>query len=181
MKTIRGISLAVGLLGLPGMTWAGSAGTSGATVLNIPVGARAIGMGEAFTAMADNASSLYWNPAGIAILNQSEASFMYNPFMRDMAYHNASVVTPLENGGLGASLSYLSYGKIQGFDDAGNETGNVNAFSGVATSVAMNTERAPTSTTVPTRRPRDLGNRAETSSWSISPGSNPACGHRVSK
>src|SRR5258706_172812 len=31
-------------------------------------------MGEAFTAMADDASSLYWNPAGIAILNLTEGS-----------------------------------------------------------------------------------------------------------
>src|SRR5262249_28420575 len=46
---------------------------------------------------------------------------------------NGSVAIPLENGGLGASLSYLSYGKINGFDDAGNPAGDVSAYSGVAT------------------------------------------------
>src|SRR5437764_9535450 len=90
-----------------------SAGTSGGNVLNIPVGARAIAMGEAFTAQADDVSSLYWNPAGIAILNQSQASFMYNQFLKDQTYNNVSVVTPLENGGIGGSLSYLSFGQIK--------------------------------------------------------------------
>ena len=108
-------------------------GTSGGEVLSIPVGARAIGMGEAYTAMADDVSSLYWNPAGIAILNQSQASFMYAQWLKDLTYHNASVAVPLENGGLGASLSYLSYGDIQGFDTKGSPTGSINAYSGVAT------------------------------------------------
>src|SRR5262245_18399765 len=110
-----------------------SGGTSGGEILSIPVGARAIGMGEAYTAMADDVSSLYWNPAGIAILNQSEASFMYTQWLKDLTYHNASVATPLEHGGIGASLSYLSYGDIQGFDNDGNPTGSVKANSGVAT------------------------------------------------
>jgi long-subunit fatty acid transport protein len=65
-------------------------------------------MGEAYTAMADDVSSLYWNPAGIAILNQSQASFMYTQWLKDLQYHNASVAMPLENGGIGASVSYLS-------------------------------------------------------------------------
>ena len=53
-------------------------GTSGGQILNMGVGARAIAMGEAYTAQADDVSSLYWNPAGIGLLNQSQASFMYN-------------------------------------------------------------------------------------------------------
>ncbi len=108
-------------------------GTSGGEVLSIPVGARAVAMGEAFTAMADDVSSLYWNPAGIAILNQSEASFMHSQWLKDLTYNNASVAVPLENGGIGTSLSYLSYGNIDGFDSKGNPAGSVNAYSGVAT------------------------------------------------
>src|SRR5258706_14613795 len=118
---------------LPGFLWSSSPGTSGGTILNIPVGVRAIGMGEAYTAQADDVSSLYWNPAGIAFLNQSQASFMYNQYVKDLTYQNASVAVPLEYGGIGASLSYLSYGHIQGYDAAGNAAGDVNAHSGVAT------------------------------------------------
>jgi hypothetical protein len=113
--------------------WSSASGTSGASILNIPLGARAISMGEAYTALADDASSLYWNPAGIAILNQSEASFAYNHFINDLTYQNASVAMPLENGGLGASVSYLSYGNIDGFEADGTPAGSVNAYSAVGT------------------------------------------------
>ncbi|HRU38780.1 MAG TPA: hypothetical protein P5511_02795, partial [Candidatus Goldiibacteriota bacterium] len=35
-------------------------------------GARAIGMGEAFTAIADDATAIYYNPAGLAQLDHNE-------------------------------------------------------------------------------------------------------------
>ncbi|HOH08005.1 MAG TPA: UPF0164 family protein, partial [bacterium] len=41
-------------------------GVTAAPFLSIGVGARATGMGGAFVGTADDASALYWNPAGIA-------------------------------------------------------------------------------------------------------------------
>ena len=41
-------------------------GTVGAQFLKINIGARATGMGGSFTAVADDASAVYWNPAGLA-------------------------------------------------------------------------------------------------------------------
>ncbi|MFA6542771.1 MAG: UPF0164 family protein, partial [Bacteroidota bacterium] len=43
-------------------------GTTAGTFLEIPVGARAIALGSAYSGIADDASSLYWNPAGAARL-----------------------------------------------------------------------------------------------------------------
>lgn len=40
-------------------------GTAGAQFLRVPVGARAIGLGRAYTALATDGASLFWNPAGI--------------------------------------------------------------------------------------------------------------------
>src|SRR5688572_21501094 len=116
---VSALIAAVGLLGLPGSLLAGS-GTSGGSFLNIPVGARAVAMGEAYTALADDVSSLYWNPAGLAFMRQSQASFMYNPSFNDLTYHNAAAGVSLENGGIGASASYLSYGDIEGFNPDGD-------------------------------------------------------------
>ncbi|PKK90070.1 MAG: hypothetical protein CVV64_11160 [Candidatus Wallbacteria bacterium HGW-Wallbacteria-1] len=40
-------------------------------------GARAQGMGGAFTAVADDATALYWNPAGLSQMKRHEIMFMY--------------------------------------------------------------------------------------------------------
>lgn len=50
-------------------------GTIGGQFLKIGVGARASAMGEAFTAIADDASTVYWNPAGLARLQGNIIAF----------------------------------------------------------------------------------------------------------
>nr|HQV31862.1 hypothetical protein [Calditrichia bacterium] len=41
------------------------AGTTAAQFLKIGVGGRAIGMGNAYTAIAEDITAVFWNPAGI--------------------------------------------------------------------------------------------------------------------
>jgi transglutaminase-like putative cysteine protease len=43
----------------------------------VPIGARAIGMGGAFTSIADDASALFWNPAGLARIGHQEVAAMH--------------------------------------------------------------------------------------------------------
>ncbi|HTK31890.1 MAG TPA: hypothetical protein VL332_07995 [Candidatus Saccharimonadaceae bacterium] len=45
--------------------------------MKIPVGARAIGMGGAFTAVCDDATAAFWNPAGLVYLPYREALFQH--------------------------------------------------------------------------------------------------------
>ncbi len=116
-----------------GSSWASGPGTTAADILNIPVGARAIGMGESYVAQADDLSSLYWNPAGLALMQERQASFSYNQLVKDLSYQNAGIGIPLENGALGASISYLSYGNIPGYDTSGQSIGDQTAYSGVGT------------------------------------------------
>src|SRR5579864_762104 len=134
MKRLLTYTVVVGLL-LPTQRglWASGPGTTAADILKIGVGARAIGMGEAYVAQADDVSSLYWNPAGLALMQERQASFMYDQMYQDLKFQNANIGIPLENGAIGGSLSYLSYGDIQGFDQNGVMTGNQTAYSGVAT------------------------------------------------
>ena len=127
-------SLVLGLLALLQFpSWASGPGTTAADILKIPVGARAIGMGEAYTAQADDVSSLYWNPAGLALMQERQASFMYDQSYQGMSMQNANVGIPLENGAIGGSLSYLNYGPIAGYDSVGTPLGNQTAYEGVAT------------------------------------------------
>ena len=44
------------------------AGVRAAEFLTIPVGARGIGMGSAYSAVADDISAIWWNPAGLGFL-----------------------------------------------------------------------------------------------------------------
>jgi hypothetical protein len=50
-------------------------GTSAAEFLQIGAGARSLGMGEAFTAVADGPDAAYWNPAGLSRMTRPEATY----------------------------------------------------------------------------------------------------------
>lgn len=84
------------------------AGTTSATFLKIGAGARAVGMGEAFGALANDASALYWNPAGITQLKQKEITLMHDESFQDIRYGYLGYVHPMKhNQALGFSLSGL--------------------------------------------------------------------------
>ena len=55
----------------------GKTGTTAAKFLSIGIGARANAMGGAFTSLPKDASSMYWNPAGIADIVNYQAIFTY--------------------------------------------------------------------------------------------------------
>ena len=44
--------------------------------LTLGVGARPLSMGGSFTAIADDSTATYWNPAGLAQLTHAEMTFM---------------------------------------------------------------------------------------------------------
>ena len=50
----------------------------------IGVGARAMGLSGAFTAVADDASAAYWNPAGLAQLDAPEILGMYGSYLNGL-------------------------------------------------------------------------------------------------
>mgnify|MGYP006299183983 CR=1 FL=1 len=64
------------------------AGEYAADFLNIDVGARAAGMGGAFTAIADDATAFYWNPAGLASQNELRIHADHVPIFNGLAQYN---------------------------------------------------------------------------------------------
>jgi hypothetical protein len=81
---VRKAIAALGLAGLLIPGWAGAAevfekaGTFDGQFLKIAVGARAAGMGGAFVGVADDATAVYWNAAGIARLDPDKSEFSLN-------------------------------------------------------------------------------------------------------
>ena len=62
-------------------------GTTGAVELQIPVNPRAIGMAQAFTAVADDSSAVYWNPAGLNQMQGSELLAEYDEYIETVTYN----------------------------------------------------------------------------------------------
>jgi hypothetical protein len=56
--------------------------------LKLGVGARALGMGEAFVALAGDASATYWNPAGLVAVSQRQVLFMHAEQFGDALNHD---------------------------------------------------------------------------------------------
>lgn len=83
--------------------------TTAASFLEIPAGASAIGMGGAYVSVSSDASSLFWNPAGISSINQYEAVLVQTSWIADTKYNFAGLVIPLGSlGNIGLSYTSLS-------------------------------------------------------------------------
>jgi hypothetical protein len=84
-------------------------GTSAAPFLQFGVGGRATGMGKAFTAIANDVSSLYWNPAGMERLSSNSISFSYMNWIADMSFIHTGIVLKTNSiGSFGLSVTSLS-------------------------------------------------------------------------
>ena len=100
-----------------------NAGTRAMSFLKIGVGAEAMSMGESQVAATDDLYASYWNPAGLAQLQQPQLALMHNEWFADINHEFVGFALPLKGvGTVGASASYLSFGELQGRDREGNET-----------------------------------------------------------
>jgi hypothetical protein len=89
-------------------------GTTAAPFLTLGVGARAAAMGGAFVAVADDASALFWNPAGVAELERAQLLFQHASWLAGIDFEYAAVVVPgVAGGNAGASLTLLDSGRME--------------------------------------------------------------------
>jgi len=109
----------------------GQAGTDIA-VLKAGVGARPLGMGSAFTAIANNADAPYWNPAGLGFVSSNEITTAQTKLSTDADHYYLSYVRPALGGTLGVSWIQVGLGNISqnlATTDAYNEVQQVGIFS----------------------------------------------------
>ncbi|MBN1541684.1 PorV/PorQ family protein [candidate division KSB1 bacterium] len=74
-------------------------GTAVAQFLEIGLGARATGMGSAYTAMVDDAGAVFWNPAGLVHVENHNLFTAYNQWPADISLVGASYAVTLGNIG----------------------------------------------------------------------------------
>jgi hypothetical protein len=98
-----------------------------ASFLDIGVGARALGMGGAYAAAADDSASLYWNPAGLARLEKKEVSASHAELPQSTRLDFLAYAHPTTQGTFAAGLTYLSHGKLEGRDALGRPAAGFDA------------------------------------------------------
>src|SRR5881397_2370229 len=99
-----------------------AAGEAGFAFLKLGVGARPMGMGSAYVALADDPTAVYWNPAGLASAEGTQLLVMHNEWIQDFRQEFAAVSGSLGPGAFGFGLSGFYTSEFEGRDDVGTLT-----------------------------------------------------------
>ncbi len=120
---------------------ASQGGTSGASFLKLGADARAAAMGGAVRAAVDDATAIYWNPAGLSGLRYRHATMThgasYQGTFQDFAAYAQPVESPFSRpsgrerdlradqlGTLGVAVLYQNSGAISEIDNTAKPTGD---------------------------------------------------------
>jgi hypothetical protein len=89
-------------------------GTTAATFLKVDVGARAMGMGSAYVSVVEDATAMFWNPAGLARVEGNEAMFSHAKWIADIGMSYAGVAVNLGNlGNIGVSGQFETMDEME--------------------------------------------------------------------
>ncbi|MBN2288979.1 MAG: PorV/PorQ family protein [Candidatus Glassbacteria bacterium] len=90
-------------------------GVRAAEFLTIPVGARGIALGGAFTAATDDISAIWWNPAGLGFLEKRELMVTVVDYTLDLTYSFIAGAVPIADGNMtvGGFFGYLNIPEME--------------------------------------------------------------------
>lgn len=93
--------------------------------LTLGAGARAAGLGQAYTAIANDATAVYWNPAGLPFLDRRTATLMHGSLLgAALSYDHVAVGQRWgRRGGIGLGVQHLSAGGLVLSDAGGGRQG----------------------------------------------------------
>jgi hypothetical protein len=100
--------------------------------LQLSVQPRATGMGNAYTAVADDASGLFFNPAAASQIKRFTFGGAYRVLSMDRSLQELAVVFPVRGeAAIGFSAELASMSGIEGRDRIGNPTGELSNLDAV--------------------------------------------------
>jgi hypothetical protein len=134
MKVLRRVAaaffLSLAMTSGGSLAWAQTAngGRSAFDFLKISPISRAIGVGEAYTALGDDVGAIYYNPAGLASLLTSELNFTYLSLYQDISYEFMAFAYPLSSsvpslGTVALGVNLLQPGSMDRTNDSGVAVG----------------------------------------------------------
>lgn len=108
-----------GLFGLSNLVL----GSTGYDALQQPINARVVSMNGAYVSHSGDPSALFWNPAGLAYMQQTIGELSYENHILDVDGTEVSVALPFWKGGAGFGLNFWDYGEFDQRDNQGNVIG----------------------------------------------------------
>jgi hypothetical protein len=97
-----------------------SFGGAAAPIFEMGVSARAMGLGSAFVAIADDESAVFYNPAGLAFLKETTVAAFYQRAFE--VVHHAALTGTMR--GWGAQVIQIDTGLVESANEFGNPSGN---------------------------------------------------------
>jgi len=111
-------------------------GTTAAEFLLLPATARGAALGGAFSALANDISSIYFNPAGLAMMGRASAVASSMTYVADTRYAYAAVGMPFSGGSRAIGFSATTFGfsdqRVYTVEDPQGESGEVYSVSQTA-------------------------------------------------
>ncbi|HCJ66441.1 MAG TPA: hypothetical protein DHV62_03735 [Elusimicrobia bacterium] len=96
------------LIHLATVSYAGGVGTGAADFLKLAPDARAVALGNAYVAVADEANAIYWNPAGLGQLKSKEFTASYLSYVESINYGFLGFVCPQKLSAYAIGINYLN-------------------------------------------------------------------------
>jgi hypothetical protein len=111
------VAACVILAAVPPAGAAGDPGDAGALFLRIGMGARASAMGDGFIGVAEDASTVYWNPAAMAAVLGTNLQFTHDEYMLSARVEQLAITHETRYGTLGLSFTGMYMDDLERRED----------------------------------------------------------------
>ncbi len=102
------------MMAVPQLADAQKVGSTSMQFLKVMPTARATALGDAYSALASGADAVFWNPAGVALMDGQQATLTYIQWIFDTQQGAFSYAASFEGfGSFGAQLQFIDFGTIE--------------------------------------------------------------------